>query len=36
MDLRLTFDKAPESYDRARPTYPAELFERLFSYVRSG
>jgi trans-aconitate methyltransferase len=31
MDLRTTFDQNAEHYDRFRPTYPAELFERLIN-----
>jgi SAM-dependent methyltransferase len=28
-ELRATFEEVPELYDRARPTYPAELFDDL-------
>jgi protein-L-isoaspartate O-methyltransferase len=31
MDLRTTFDEDAERYDRFRPKYPAELFERLIN-----
>ena len=30
-DLRATFDQAADLYQRARPEYPAELFDRLIS-----
>ena len=33
MDKRLTFDEVAEVYDRARPSYPDELFNDLFSYL---
>jgi SAM-dependent methyltransferase len=29
MDLRTTFDRDPELYDRARPSYPPEVFDDL-------
>lgn len=32
-DLRLAFDEVPELYDRVRPSYPAELFDRLFELL---
>src|SRR5579872_6763271 len=35
-DPRLSFDKVPETYDRARPEYPAAAFEGLFGYIRAG
>jgi SAM-dependent methyltransferase len=31
--LRTTFEEVPELYDRARPLYPAELFEDLVAYA---
>jgi SAM-dependent methyltransferase len=31
--LRTTFEEVPELYDRARPLYPAELFDDLVSYA---
>jgi SAM-dependent methyltransferase len=34
-DERWSFDKVPEIYDRARPGYPASLFDDLFAYARS-
>jgi SAM-dependent methyltransferase len=36
--LRTTFDEVPELYDRARPLYPAELFDDLvaFAGLRAG
>lgn len=33
MDKRLSFDRVPEIYDRARPTYPAALFDALLGYA---
>jgi SAM-dependent methyltransferase len=33
MELRATFGTVPELYDRARPTYPAELFRDLRELV---
>lgn len=33
MDKRLSFDRVPEIYDRARPAYPDALFDDLFAYV---
>lgn len=30
-DIRLSFDRVAETYERARPTYPAELFDALFT-----
>ena len=35
-DDGLGFDNVPEIYDRVRPTYPPELFDELFSYLRPG
>jgi len=32
-DIRLTFDRVPEIYDRIRPSYPAELFDALFAVL---
>jgi SAM-dependent methyltransferase len=32
-DIRLSFDKAAQSYDEARPAYPPELFDELFSLL---
>jgi SAM-dependent methyltransferase len=32
-DIRLSFDKAAEIYDRARPSYPADLFDVLFQVL---
>jgi SAM-dependent methyltransferase len=32
-ELRRTFDRVPEIYDRARQTYPDELFDTLFEYI---
>lgn len=32
-DPRLVFDADPERYDRARPRYPAELFDDLAAYA---
>jgi SAM-dependent methyltransferase len=32
-ELRETFDRVAEIYDRVRPTYPAALFEELFSHL---
>ena len=34
--LRETFDAFPEAYDRARPTYPAAVFDDLASLARLG
>src|SRR5438105_5590121 len=31
--LRATFEEVPELYDRARPLYPAELFDDLVSFA---
>jgi SAM-dependent methyltransferase len=31
--LRTTFEEVPELYDRARPLYPAELFDDLVAYA---
>jgi len=33
MDIRLTFDGVAEVYERARPSYPAQLFKTLFDGV---
>jgi len=30
-DIRLSFDRVPEIYDRVRPTYPPALFNALFA-----
>ncbi len=35
-DDGLGFDNVPEIYDRVRPTYPPELFDELFAYLRDG
>jgi SAM-dependent methyltransferase len=35
-DPRLTFDAVPDSYDRARPEYPAQAFDDLFARMRRG
>ncbi len=32
-DIRLSFDEAPEIYDRVRPSYPSELFDALFEML---
>ncbi|MEZ5141165.1 MAG: class I SAM-dependent methyltransferase [Acidimicrobiales bacterium] len=32
-DIRASFDGAVESYDQARPSYPAELFHQLFDLL---
>ncbi len=32
-DIRLSFNEAPEIYDQARPSYPPELFDELFSLL---
>ncbi len=32
-DIRLSFNQAAEIYDRVRPSYPAELFDRLFEML---
>ena len=32
MDLRTTFNEDESNYDKARPTYPNELFDDIFSY----
>jgi SAM-dependent methyltransferase len=32
--LRATFEEVPDLYDRARPTYPEELFDDLTSFAR--
>ncbi len=32
-DIRLSFNEAAEIYDRARPSYPAELFDTLFEML---
>lgn len=36
MDLRLTFDEDAQNYDRARPGYPAELYDAVFAYCGAG
>lgn len=33
MDLRTTFNEDEYNYDKARPDYPDELFEDIFSYI---
>ena len=33
MDKRLTFDEVAEIYDRARPSYPDQLFDDIFSFL---
>lgn len=32
-DSRLTFDRVPDIYDQVRPTYPDELFQKLFAVL---
>jgi SAM-dependent methyltransferase len=32
--LRATFEEVPELYERARPGYPAELFDEVVAYAR--
>ncbi len=32
-DIRYSFNEVAETYDRARPTYPAQLFEALFGLL---
>lgn len=32
-DIRLSFNQAAETYDKVRPTYPAELFDTLFQML---
>ena len=32
-DIRLSFNEAPEIYDRVRPSYPADLFDTLFQML---
>ena len=32
-DIRLSFDEVAEIYDRARPSYPADLFDALFQML---
>ena len=32
--LRTTFDEPPELYDRARPSYPPQLFDDLIALVQ--
>ena len=34
-DIRLSFNEAPEIYDRVRPSYPADLFDVLFQMLPS-
>jgi protein-L-isoaspartate O-methyltransferase len=38
LSLRATFDEDPDRYDRARPRYPAELFDDLadLAHLRAG
>lgn len=33
---RVSFNNVPEIYDRARPSYPAPLFDELFRYLRAA
>jgi SAM-dependent methyltransferase len=33
VDKRLTFDEVAEIYDRARPSYPDQLFDDMFAHV---
>ena len=35
-DERLAFDKAPDAYDRVRPTYPDPLFDEIFGQFTSA
>lgn len=35
-DIRLSFNEVPEIYDQARPSYPPELFDELFSVLPAG
>ncbi len=34
-DIRLSFNEAPEIYDRVRPSYPPDLFDTLFRMLPS-
>jgi SAM-dependent methyltransferase len=34
-DIRLSFNEAPEIYDRVRPSYPDDLFDALFQMLPS-
>jgi Methyltransferase domain len=34
-DIRLSFNEAPDIYDKVRPSYPAELFDALFQMLPS-
>jgi SAM-dependent methyltransferase len=34
-DIRLSFNEAPDIYDKVRPFYPAELFDALFQMLPS-
>ena len=34
-DIRLSFNEAPDIYDKVRPSYPAELFDTLFQVLPS-
>ena len=36
MDFRKTFDTIPEEFDKWRPRYCPELFERVISYSQLG
>ena len=34
-DIRLSFNEAPDIYDKVRPSYPAALFDALFRTLPS-
>src|SRR5580692_9398760 len=34
-DIRLSFNEAPEIYDKVRPSYPTDLFDALFQLLPS-
>src|SRR6202161_25878 len=34
-DIRLSFNEAPEIYDKVRPSYPTDLFDALFQMLPS-
>ena len=34
LDPRLSFNQVPETYDRARPEYPADAFKAILGYLR--
>lgn len=36
MELRLKFNEDAANYDKARPSYPAELFQDIFEYSKIG